>query len=258
MGYSDERFTVEDQPEWSPVRWAFNVWTWILIAVAVAAFELFGDPLLAGLIVCLKFGGRDLWAAYLFRYRDPFPNRGEMLSNFCIGLAFLKIAAAGFLVMICVIATAPFFGGMPGQLNRFLAGLVMQFGGVFLALAAIFCGAMQTGPANVRPWLDRTLYKNLRWRNSILRCDGTRNRIWGLLIAALIVSTMMLLPPPIFVVCERVGQGRFEPQEFVGVAAFLVFWLLAVWLWLGTWRYVARKPEECWPEQETDRTAQCR
>lgn len=248
MGYRDEQFTVQNEPEWSPVRWAFNVWTWILIVGAVAAFELFGDPLAAGLVLCLKFGGRDLRAAYLFRYYDSFANRGVMLSYFCFGLAFLKIAGAGILVMIVVTATAPLFGGAPGQFNRFLAGLVLQFGGVFLALAAIVAGSLQTGPANVRPWLDRTLYKNLHWRNPVLRCDGSRNRIWGLLIAGIIVSSMMFLPPLVVLVIQAIGARNLDPKDIPGLLTMPVIWLLTMWLWLGTWRFVARKPAECWPE----------
>ncbi len=250
MGYSDERFTVENQPEWSPVRWAFNVWTWVLIAGAVAAFEIFGDPLLAGLIVCLKFGGRDLWAAYLFRYHDPYPNRGVMLSYFCVGVAFLKIASAGLLTMVLVYATLPWFGGA-GQFNRLMAGMVMQFAGIFVAMAAIIAGTLQTGPSNFRPWLDCTLYKNLRWRNPVLRCEGSRNRIWRLLILGIIASTVTLLVPLVVIVLERIWTGKFEPKEFGGLVTLGLFWLATMWLWLGTWRYVARKPEECWPESKT-------
>lgn len=253
MGYSDERFTVEDQPEWSPVRWAFNVWTWILIAVSVLAFEVFGDPLLAGLVLCLKFGGRDLWAAYLFRYHDPYPNRGVMLSYFCFGLAFLKIAGAGVLVMIVVYATLPWFGGA-GQFNRLMAGMCMQFGGCFVACVAVIAGAFQTGPSNFRPWLDRTLYKNLRWRDPVLRCNGSRNRIWGLLILGMIASTVTLLVPLIVIVLERIWMGKFEPEELGGLVTLGLLWLFAMWLWLGAWRYVARKPVECWPESKASDT----
>ncbi|MCE9527033.1 MAG: hypothetical protein K8R36_13365, partial [Planctomycetales bacterium] len=159
MNIQEERFTLHEQPEWSPVRWAFNVWTWVLIFVALAVFEVLGDPTLAGMILCLKFAGRDLWAGYFFRYHDPLPQRGVMLGYFCFGIAFLKIAAAGTVVFIFVVVSAPWLGGAPGQMNRFLTGLVLQFSGLMLALAAIIAGSLHTSHSNVRPWLDRTLYK---------------------------------------------------------------------------------------------------
>ena len=244
----DERFTVDDQPEWSPVRWAFNVWTWIIIVVALAAFEVLGDPTLAGMILCLKFAGRDLWAGYIFRYHDQVPERGVMLGYFCFAIAFLKIAGAGTLVFIFVVASAPWLGGAPGQLNRFVTGMVLQFSGLLLAMGAIIAGALHTGSSNVRPWLDRTLYKRLRLRNPVLYCTGTRNRIGGLLIAGMIVSSLMFLPPIPLIIWEAIANRFLDPKHIPGLLTMPIFWLLTMWLWLGTWRFVAHRPEECWPE----------
>lgn len=249
-----EQFTVEEQPEWSPVKWAFNLWTWILIVGSVVAFEALGDPLLAVLVLCLKFGGRDLRAAYLFRYHDPYADRGVMLGYFCFGVAFLKIAGAGLLTMCIIIAISPWAGGAV-QFDRFLAGMMMLFGGCLTAIAAISAGASQTGPSNFRPWLDKTLYKNLHWRNPVLRCDGSRNRIWGLLILGMIATTVFLLVPMIAVVVERIGAGKLEAGQIGGLAMMIIFWLISLRLWLGAWRFVARKPAECWPEFAAERLA---
>lgn len=133
----NERFDIDEKPEWSPVKWAFDIWTWILILAAGVAFEVFADPLLAGLVVCLKFGWSDVRTGHQIA-KDPCYRRGAMLRNLYIGRACLKVAFAGAVTAIGI-TVGEFALGMNFNPWRLLVGWLLTYSGFFFRNATHSC-----------------------------------------------------------------------------------------------------------------------
>ena len=121
-------------PEWSPVRWAVHVWSWIALVALFIVLEVFVDPLTASLALCLKLGWRDLLAAARLR-GHPDARIAHSLGWYCLAQACYKVAVAGMVVAAVVIAFEAALGVQP-RVERFVAGLVLLFTGLMLGQLA--------------------------------------------------------------------------------------------------------------------------
>jgi hypothetical protein len=241
----NERFDVEEKPEWSPVKWAFDIWTWILILAAGVAFEVFADPLLAGLVVCLKFGWSDARAGYQTA-KDPCYRRGVMLRNLYIGRACLKVAFAGAVTAIGI-TVGEFALGMNFNPWRLLVGWLLTYSGFFFGTLLILAGAAGINQGYFCPWMDELSYSQATQFPP--RRFGATNRVPRVFFGGMAAAFVAMLPP-FGGFLEANGPMRFD-QIAVGIIlaiVLLLLWLWIIWQMLRAMRKVAARPEECWPE----------
>ena len=231
-----------DSREWSPVSWAFHVWSWIALLVLFVLLEVFVDPLTASLVLCLKLGWRDLLVALRLRGHDN-PRIVHALSLYCLAQACFKVALAGVLVWALIVACEVLLG-IPQPIERFLAGFCLLFSGLILGALTVGFAAVRTVEYRVRPWIDVTLYQHLLDRSQPLTCHGTFNRVPALLRMGMILATLTLLP--------GVYAGfhlLFAKGNLAGVMGPLIF--ITLW-WQGVrpmWtalKQSASSPAECW------------
>src|SRR5262245_53048358 len=104
--------------EWSPVRWAFHVWSWIVLLVLFVVLEVFVDPLTAALVVCLKLGWRDLVVAIRLRTQRR-ARLASAIGMYCLAQACFKVGVAGILVGLAVVGYELLLG-VPQPVERFL------------------------------------------------------------------------------------------------------------------------------------------
>lgn len=238
MNDENERLDVQEKSEWSPVRWAFDIWTWLLLVVAVLAFEVFADPLLAGLVVSLKLAWSDAWAGHRIA-KDPSYWRGTMLSSFYSGRACLKVAFAGAVGAIGITA-AELALGMNFKVERLLVGLVLTYSGFFFGALFILGGAVVMNRGYWRPWVDKLHYPQIPPRHF-----GPKNLVRRILVGGMVAASVTMLP---FVMAFGAARG---PIPFVplGLATgLLLVWAWSVWQMIFALRNVAATPEQCWPE----------
>src|SRR5262245_16836758 len=181
-----------DSREWSPVGWAFHVWSWIALLVLFVLLEIFVDPLTASLVLCLKFGWRDLLVALRLRGHDD-PRIVHAVSLYCLAQACFKVALAGVLVWALIVAGEVLLG-IPQPVERFLAGFCLLFSGLVLGALTVGFAAVRTVEYRGLPVLDCRLYKNLLDRSQRLTCRGTFNRVPTLLRMGMVLATLVLLP----------------------------------------------------------------
>jgi len=205
--------------EWSPVQWAFHVWSWITLLVLFVALELWVDPLLASFVVCLKLGWRDVWAAIQLR-RHCDPALARAMSLYCLAQACFKVALGSMFLVAVVIAIEGLIGVAP-RFERFILGLplviLMLFAGEFFVLFA----AGQSATNRIAAWLDGTIYESLSRRGSQAKCHGTFNRVPILLGIGLLLITGIFLPAPVTAVLLLVIKG--VAWGFTGCIVFTLF-----------------------------------
>jgi hypothetical protein len=229
-------------PEWSPVRWAFHVWSWIALVALFIVLEVFVDPLTASLVLCLKLGWRDLLAAARLR-GHPDARIAHSLGWYCLAQACYKVALAGVAVAWIVVACEAALG-VPPRPERFIAGLALLFTGVMLGQLLTVFAAVRSGEWGLRGWLDGTLYENLFRGRARLTCHGTVNRVRWLLRLAMVLISLSLLPAPITMMVVLLAKGN--PAGIPGALMFTLFWLWSYRPLRTALSQAARAPEECW------------
>jgi hypothetical protein len=228
--------------EWSPVQWAVHVWSWIFLLVQFVALELWVDPLMASLVLCLKLGWRD--TAVAMRLRRELPHgAAKALGRFCIAMACVKVACAGVLLTVAVVVFEMLVGVQP-QIGRFLAGFVMLVLGLGFAELALLFGAAASLTHNVRPWLDATIYENLFKPDVPLRCHGKRNRLRWLLVLGMFLVSITFLSSPILAIAILLTLGN--PLAIPGGIVFTIFWYFTFRAMHAGFANLAKTAEECW------------
>lgn len=233
MNGENERFVIEEGPEWSPVKWAFDIWTWILIIIAIIVFEVFADPLLSGLVVCFKFAWADGWAGQRAT-KDGQPRRGAMLSSLYSGRACLKIAMAGAAVAIAIAV------GRNLRPERLIAGLLVTYCAFFFATLFIYGAAAAINRGYWRPWIDKPYYSQLPPRKFC-----SRNRVSYTLLGGVLATSVSLLP----LAAAYFDARGLRPGFGIGFSiALFLLWGWIVFQMLRSLQRLAAVPEECWPE----------
>lgn len=228
--------------EWSPVSWALHVWSWIILLVLFVALEIWADALMASLVLCLKLGWRDAWVALRLR-RQLSIGAAKSLGRFCLALACVKVACAGVILTVAIVACETMLG-FPPQIGRFLGGFSMLVLGLGLAELALIFGAAASLTHKVRPWLDGTIYENLFKIGVPLQCHGTHNRVRWLLVLGMVLVSATFLPSPVVAVVVLLRFGN--PVGVVGGIVFTVFWFITFRALCTGLTNVARTPDECW------------
>src|SRR5262245_52532803 len=128
--------------EWSPVRWAFHIWSWLALLALFLILEIFVDPLTASLVLCLKLGWRDVLVAIRMRTIRHAQISGA-IGFFCLAQACFKVALAGIAVGVAV-ACCEALLGMRQPPERFIAGLVLLFCGLSLGTSMVLFAAARS------------------------------------------------------------------------------------------------------------------
>ncbi|HZL87774.1 MAG TPA: hypothetical protein VFB96_05305 [Pirellulaceae bacterium] len=207
--------------EWSPLRWALKAWLWIVLLAAALIAELVAGPLLAALVLALKFGGSDLALGIWLRHREA-----PALGYFAWAQAFLKIAVAGFVLAIIITALEPLFG-VPFDPMRFVGALMLLFTGTFLGAVTTFAGAVSVPSDPHRLWLDKSAYGDLLANRWPLSCSGKRNRVPLLLILGIVATTGVALMMSAGLVVAA-WQER-KPGLLIYPAVLVVLWVWGLW-----------------------------
>ena len=239
-----QQFTNLELPaeEWSPVRWAFHVWSWIALLVLFVLLEVFVDPLTASLVLCLKLGWRDLLVAMRLRTLRHARLAGA-IGFFCLAQACFKVALAGILVGIAVVGYEALLG-VPQPAERFLAGLLLLFSGLALGTMLVLFAAARCCQNHVRGWLDGTIYEHLLQPRVPLSCRGSFNRVPWLLRIGFVLISLLLWPGPIVAVVMVVARGNFAGLP-IGLLFSAFWWWSVSPLWTAL-KGAARTPQECW------------
>src|SRR5262245_19714351 len=207
--------------EWSPVEWAFHVWSWLVLLALFIALELWVDPFLASFVVCLKLGWRDIWAAIKLRHHN-LPAVAGAIRLYCLAQACFKVAFGSIALVAVVIAIEGLIGVAP-QFDRFIIGLplviVMLFAGMFF----VFFAAGQSGTNRVPCWLDGTIYRSLLKHGSQAKCHGTFNHVPWLIWIGLLLVSAIFLPGPVAAIAILVLKG--VPWGFPGGIMFTLIWI---------------------------------
>ena len=225
------------------MQWALHVWSWIFLLVLFVALELWVDPLMASLVLCLKFGWRDTAVALRLRRQLPL-GAAQSLGRFCIALACVKVACAGVLLTLALVACETLFG-VPPQIGRFLAGFVMLVLGLGFAELALLFGAAASLEYKSRPWLDVTIYENLFKPDVPLRCHGMHNRLRWLLVLGMVLVSITFLSSPLIAIAALLTLGN--PLGIPGGIVFTIFWYFTFRALHAAFANLAKTPEECWP-----------
>lgn len=177
----------EEAHQWSPVRWALQVWAWIVLLAAALIAEIFAGPLLAALILALKFGGSDLALGIWLRHRGA-----PALCYFAWAQAFLKIAVAGFVLAVVITALEPLFGVVFDPF-KFAGAMMLLIGGTFLAAVTTAAAAIAALSDQHRLWLDKSAYGDFVANRWPLTCSGPRNRVPRLLVLGMVATIAFTL-----------------------------------------------------------------
>jgi hypothetical protein len=219
---TDPRFSEPaNLQEWSPVRWALKFWLWIVLLAAALIAELVAGPLVAALILALKFGGSDLALGIWLRHRGA-----PALGYFAWAQAFLKIAVAGCVLGIVITALEPLFG-VPFDPMRFVGALMLLFTGTFLGAVTTFAGAVSVPSDPHRLWLDKSAYGDLVANRWPLSCSGSRNRVPLLLILGIVATTGVVLTMAVGAAVGAWQEGK--PALLIMPAVLVVLWLWGLW-----------------------------
>lgn len=177
----------EEAHQWSPVRWALQVWAWIVLLAAALIAEIFAGPLLAALILALKFGGSDLALGIWLRHRGA-----PALCYFAWAQAFLKIAVAGFVLAVVITALEPLFGVVFDPF-KFAGAMMLLIGGTFLAAVTTAAAAIAALSDQHRLWLDKSANGDFVANRWPLTCSGPRNRVPRLLVLGMVATIAFTL-----------------------------------------------------------------
>ena len=210
-----------ERKEWSPVGWALKAWVWFVLLAAALFAEVVAGPLVAALILALKFGGSDLALGIWLRHRGA-----PALCYFAWAQAFLKVAVAGFVLAVVITALEPLFG-VAFDPEKFIWALVLLFSGIFLGSVTTFAGAVSVESDRNRLWLDNSAYADLLANRWPLSCSGKRNRVPLLLILGTIATTGVILSMSAGMVVTALQERK--PALLIIPAVLVVLWVWCLW-----------------------------
>ncbi len=228
--------------DWSPVRWAFHVWSWTALLVLFIALELWIDPLLASFVVCLKLGWRDVWTAIKLR-RHSNPVLARVIGAYCLGQGCFKVAFGSVGLVAVVIAIEGLMGVAP-RFERFILGLPLVILMLYMGMLFVAIAAGHSVVKGIPGWLDGTIYASLSRQGTKARCRGALNRVPWLLGIGLLLVSIVFLPAPVAALALLVMKGL--PWGFPGGIAFTLIWILFAGAMYRALKQAAHSPEECW------------
>ncbi|MGL4463924.1 MAG: hypothetical protein ACRC1K_17355 [Planctomycetia bacterium] len=139
-------------------RWRAPLWATLLLGAGWLVYRATADPGLAGLVVCLHFGGDDWRTAAWLRRHDPRPGRGAACFWTYLAAGLWKVCVAATVV---VFAAALLLQGPPG--GGFVANvlpmvLLEAAAAVLLTTAATYTGLTIARRHGVRVWVGRDVH----------------------------------------------------------------------------------------------------
>lgn len=236
---------------------AWLVWG-VLVAVAVALYEIAQQPALLGTTIALKFAWGDARTGWWIRRRDPNRRRGKAHFRLYLGFGLWKAAGAAFVLGIL-------FGFIDSIVRKPAAQPVAQnlvffhmvVGSVLGSLALAYLGSFACFSAFVSA--VRESFK--LWLNSRVAADRVRDRwpptqgesnavVWMGYATGI---ALMLLVVLILLVAFAWLANKFNPAA-TGIAMLVLFGTLAfraaAFLDRGGYehRFRAASPEAAWSE----------
>lgn len=243
-------------------RLAWVVWG-VVIALGVAAYELFHQPAMLGASISLKFAWGDAHTAWWLRKRDP--NRRRGMANFCVylGYGLWKAAICGFLLTLVFATLEGLINGKPvnqpkGQRDD---TLVQVFAG---SCSGSFFTGLLSGVICSVGFVLAVLAKSKLWLNSrVAACrvrdrwppeGGEKNVLVRVAIPSGLMTSSLIAGGIAFAVASLIQGDRQQTAAFVIIFAVMVV-IPAFVLYQSDWvksRLAAVAPEEAWPEEEIE------
>ncbi len=254
--YDDLWDDPRSDPFAEPDRRLSPLWRWLPLVIAVVAFELTTDPMIAGAVACLKFGWEEILTSIWLLRTDPQRARGRACALFHAAYGFGKMSLGGFAVgmlgVVLIWAILMAGGGQPRGLMRQSLGawLVLVVAAlVFLILA--YAALLRAMICGVAVWLGREAHRARKlgeWPpvEAPGAVYGLRsNRLRGVVIAVAILSAILPFLLGLFLPFWPMGGNR----EWAAVVGFWVTLLvMARAAGFVRERVVAASPRACWPE----------
>jgi hypothetical protein len=246
QGNADEpRFEIENDEDQSFARIQRLAWAVFLILAAVV-FELTVDPVLASIVLCLKFGVGDCLVAVRLLLDDPRFSRGLVCGLGYVGYGSAKATIVGGLAGITVLVIL--HGFWPGRFPIRSPHLTIT-GGI-CALTAMICSMLAMLLAawfRIRLWISGGVIESLRAGGWPPRPAATRNEASTLAVLTSFSIGLMGYIAVVLVIVTLGWRGWEELVVFVGLASVILAGSI-VYRFV-TARLVAALPAECWPEE---------
>src|SRR4051812_13976413 len=93
----------EEKQERAPARWERLFSLPVLLLLGWLVFELTAQPALGIVVLCLKFGLRDVQVACWLRHTDPWRARGRATYQVYLASAGWKVIGGAFLLIFVLI-----------------------------------------------------------------------------------------------------------------------------------------------------------
>ncbi len=198
-------------PKWeSPLTWS------TLIVAGWALYELTTQPILASLVICLKFGWEDFRTAAWLRRVDPYRPRAKACCALYIASGLWKTAITATIMFFALaLVSAPGRAGPPGAgENRdvpptFIGSVLAALIGYALLALTTCCALWLSLKHGIKLWLDSAVHRARRqnhWPPTTL-CEGRINRARRVLLTTLVV---LVVPVSFIVIGNIVPAG---PQD---------------------------------------------
>jgi len=234
-----------------------NIW-FVLITAALFVFEWTMNPLLSGLVICLKFGLADFLTGLWLFYRDDKLTRGFSLLLMYFALASARVMKYAILLAFFVTTLALYLEEVEQLLGGF--GIAFVMGVLMTVLFGIF--GMCTAVYNQVPlWIDSRISASRR-ENLWPPEDFHRNQFNNVLNLSLSFTGIFLIGAVqfmgIFILAKlfqmRQGFGPFLAMIFMFSVGIIPLAILA-WRDYFKREVDAAEPELCWPELESTEQA---
>ncbi|MBX3441297.1 MAG: hypothetical protein KF774_02735 [Planctomyces sp.] len=215
---------------------------------ALVAFEWSADPLVASVVFCVKFGMPEFVVAIWLPIRDPSTTRGLICGLQYLSFGALKVLILGVLLGLVASGVIAHFwprGPIADPTDAMLTvGLIAMATATLLSLTA-WAGALFV---RQRLWLSGGVLSALMAHGWPPRPAAKENQLGGVvLLNSLVIGAVGLLG----VAVAADGQGPAGNWMLAGGILLVVLTLAAMIETVRRW-IAAERPEDCWPDEETD------
>ncbi len=232
----------------------------VLVAVAIALYEIAQQPALLGVTIALKFAWGDCRTGWWIRRRDPYRLRGTAHFRLYVGYGLWKAAAAAFVLGVLFASIDNLVrrpAAAPAQQNRMFLSMVIGsvLGSLALAVVAAFAclAAFWTaGRRNFPLWLNSRVAAD-RVRDRWPPTQGDANAVVWMGFATGLTLMLFLV---VVLLAIFLGFANKVPPAVLGFglmgAFFLAIFRLARIVDRGGYerRVRAASPEAAWPDGE--------
>ncbi len=234
------------------------LWRWLPILVALIAFELTLNPMLAVVLACFRFGDSDFATAWWLLRRDTWRSRAWACAGFHIAWGFVRVLAAGLAAMMIACLLAIVAGMMNAALVLMLVDQVkaslMTIGGAGVAcLLASTLGVVAAWIGGPKVWVSITTHharEASRWPPlpEAEPLPETNRVMVTTAIAGVFAEFALMLATGL--ACRWAGLGDRTFRIALGVTMLLGTLGMLASLVPFQARFSARRPSECWPPKD--------